>query len=77
MRLCIPLTCYCLKDPGGNSPLHYALRRGHEKMAIQLTEMGADIRHENKSQQTPMFVACQHGLEGIHDIVGETRDNTY
>jgi hypothetical protein len=48
----------------GNSALHVAASRGHEKIVCYLVEHGADLTLENKEQKTPMQLAAPR-LRGV------------
>eukprot|EP00762_Andalucia_godoyi_P005325 ANDGO_06764.mRNA.1 Alpha-latrocrustotoxin-Lt1a len=57
----------------GNSALHIASQRGHEKIVCYLVEHGADISLENKEQKTPMQLAAPR-LRGVMKATKEIQE---
>ena len=55
------------RDPGGNSPLHIALDRGHVAIASSLMEHGADLRVANPAGVTPVSLAVYKGETALAD----------
>src|SRR3989338_5047814 len=45
------------QDENGNTPLHYALWRGHVKMTLRLLKEGANLRKKDRLGRTPLMLA--------------------
>ena len=64
------------------TPLHFASRYGHIKVARFLLERGADLTAQNKDWETPLHVACRDGqvevarmlIEYGADLAGQNED---
>lgn len=49
-------------DPDtGESALHVAVSLNHEDVVLQLLELGASVKTQDKEGLTPVMVACQYG----------------
>lgn len=59
------------KTCNGQSPLHYAARKGHTRvLEVLLNEGGADVDHEDNDKATPLHTAAQAGqIEVIRKLV--------
>jgi len=63
------------KSDLGESVLHLAARRGHQKLALQLILSGAAVDELTPSRETVLMIAAENGLEVLtrvlleHDIV--------
>ena len=47
------------KDNHGNTPLHYAVRRGHATIARALIEKGVPTEEKNQFGETPSHLASK------------------
>mmetsp|Transcript_25649 Transcript_25649/g.64396 ORF Transcript_25649/g.64396 Transcript_25649/m.64396 type:complete len:1380 (-) Transcript_25649:3237-7376(-) len=56
-------------DVKGNTPLHYAVRRGVESVVFMLVSAGADARALNRAQESPLLLAAQEGYEAVVRIL--------
>lgn len=61
------------KDPGGNTPLHWAAFRGHEEICRLLLQLGAEVDSPNTTErQTALHWAATSGaLACVHRLVQE------
>lgn len=62
--------CYC-SDDHGFSPLHWASKEGHTKIAELLIQRGARINATNRGDDTPLHLAAAHGHRDIVHMVRE------
>lgn len=54
-------------DDHGFSPLHWACKEGHFKIAELLIHRGARINATNRGDDTPLHLAAAHGhLDIVH-----------
>jgi len=58
-------------DPGGESPLHTAIRRGRLTIARVLLKKGADPNATNRAGETPLQVALVAGRTRLADLLLE------
>ena len=61
------------RDSVGDTPLHDAVRFGHETVARHLLAAGADTAIRNNHGQTALDVAVQHGYTSIAQLIQKTK----
>lgn len=57
------------RDDDGESPLHYAARKGDLETVQALVEAGASIDIEDNSSTTPLFLAETQGKRDVKDYL--------
>lgn len=57
----------CAKEEKKRTPLHYAAKRGHLKVAQALVDHNAEIHVKDTNGDTPLHLACKYG----HTILAE------
>uniref|UniRef100_A0ABD2WWG8 Uncharacterized protein n=1 Tax=Trichogramma kaykai TaxID=54128 RepID=A0ABD2WWG8_9HYME len=65
------------RDKSGNTPLHWAMKRGHKSMAELVLRKGADPHSTNDKGETPLHIVCAkegddlETVEKFFDVNGE------
>ncbi|MDZ7719148.1 MAG: ankyrin repeat domain-containing protein [Balneolaceae bacterium] len=57
------------KNSKGNTPLHYAISDGNEKLVNHLIELGANVNEMNANHNTPLTIAIIRDRNEIVDIL--------
>jgi ankyrin repeat protein len=61
------------KTTTGDTPLHYAVRYGHEDVAELLISKGADVNAKSKFGYTPLDLAVMRGYTEIAELLRKHR----
>ena len=57
------------KDADGNTPLHFAARKGNHKRVEVLLKNGADVNAENKKGTRPLHLAAERNADTVMEVL--------
>jgi ankyrin repeat protein len=58
-----------IKDPAGETPLHFAALKGHKDAAALLLSYGANVNAKDNYGETPLHAAAAAGFKNVAELL--------